>query len=138
MITTDILPGRVEMRAYGTLTLSDCKAFEALSDHQLARSAEPLDMMIDLRSMTDCSFDVALEELRFVRHHSLTLRRVAVLTDDQMVTWNAWLSQFFTEADIQVFDSERGARRWLEGEDLSTELAAEAEAEAEARTAQSR
>lgn len=137
MITTDVLADRVEMRAYGSVTLADCKVFEQISEKRVSLH-QPLDLMIDLRAMTDCSLDVTLEELRYVRAHPDDFRRIAIITDDQLVTWNAWLSQFFTEADIQVFDSERGARRWLEGEDLSTELAAEAEAEAEARTAQSR
>lgn len=113
MITTDVLPDRVEMRAYGTLTLSDCKAFEELSDYRV-RFHHPINLLIDLRSMTACSLDVAMEEWRYVRAHQSDFARIAVLSDDQLVTWNAWLSQFFTEADIRVFQTERAARRWLD------------------------
>lgn len=121
MITTDVLPDRVEMRAYGIVTLSDCKAFELISNAH-AEQHRPLDLLIDLRAMAECSLDVALEELRYVRAHRADFRRIAVLTDDQMVTWSAWLSQFFTEADIRVFQTERAARRWLEGDNLLEDL----------------
>lgn len=124
MITTDVLPDRVEMRAYGSVSLADCKAFEQLSERRAARQ-QPLDLLIDLRAMTDCSVDATLEEWRFIRAHPTDFRRIAIVTDDQLVTWNAWLSQFFTEADIEVFDGERAARRWLEGEDDSPEAAEE-------------
>lgn len=117
MITTDVLPDRVEMRAYGIVTLSDCKAFEQISDTH-AEQHQPLDLLIDLRAMAECSLDVAFEELRYVRTHRADFRRIAMLTDDQLVTWSAWLSQFFTEADIRVFPTERAARRWLEGDSL--------------------
>ncbi|MDQ7988315.1 MAG: STAS/SEC14 domain-containing protein [Candidatus Dactylopiibacterium sp.] len=129
MITTDVLPDRVEMRAYGSLTLADCKTFEDISDRQLQSQHRPMDLFIDLRSMTECSFDVAVEELRFVRQHRGDFNRVAVLTDDQLVTWSVWLSQFFTAADMRIFDTERAARRWLDGVDL---LEDEADAEAAA------
>lgn len=120
MITTDVLTDRVEMRAYGIVTLSDCKTFEQISDRRIDLQ-QPLDLLIDLRAMTECSLDVALEELRYVRAHRSDFRRMAVLTDDQMVTWSAWLSQFFTEADIRVFRTERAARRWLDGDSMFEE-----------------
>lgn len=116
MITTDVMPERVEMRAYGTVTLADCKAFEEVSDYRV-RFSRPIDLLLDLRSMTGYSLDVALEEWRYVRAHTGDFRKVALLTDDQIVTWGAWLSQFFTDADIRIFETERAARRWLDGED---------------------
>lgn len=117
MITTDVRQDRVEIRAYGRLTLSDCQTFEQLSDYRV-RFSGPIDLLLDLRSMTGYSLDVALEEWRYLRAHNTSIRRIALVTDDQFVTWGAWFSQFFTQADIRVFDSEHGARRWLEGEDL--------------------
>ncbi|MEN3112509.1 STAS/SEC14 domain-containing protein [Uliginosibacterium paludis] len=117
MITTDVLPDRVEMRAYGIVTLSDCKTFEQISDRRVEMH-QPLDLLVDLRAMTECSLEVALEELRYVRAHRADFRRMAVLTDDQMVTWSAWLTQFFSEADIRVFQTERAARRWLDGDSV--------------------
>ena len=117
MITTDVSPERVEMRAYGTVTLSDCKAFEEASSYRVLFN-RPIDLLFDLRSMTGYSLDVALEEWRYVRAHPTDFRKVALLTDDQFVTWGAWFSQFFTDADIRIFETERSARRWLDGDSL--------------------
>lgn len=122
MITTDVLPDRVEMRAYGTLTLADCKAFEELSDYRV-RFSRPIDLLIDLRSMTGCSLDVAMEEWRYVRAHQDDFSKIALLTDDQVVSWSAWLSQFFTEADIRIFESERAARHWLDEDSQIEDIA---------------
>jgi hypothetical protein len=121
MITTDITPARVEMRAYGRLTLADCKVFEDLSNYRIHFN-RPIDLLVDLRSMTGYSLDVALAELKYVRTHTHDLNHVALITDDQFVTWGAWLSQFFTAADICVFGTERAARRWLEGEEADSTL----------------
>jgi len=120
MITTDVTPERVEMRAYGTVTLSDCKAFEDVSNYRVLFN-RPIDLLLDLRSMTSYSLDVALEEWRYARAHRSDFRRVAVLTDDQFVTWGAWLWQFFVDADIRIFETERAARRWLDGNSLLEE-----------------
>lgn len=120
MITTDVLPERVEMRAYGTLTLSDCKTFEDASNYRVMFN-RPINLLVDLRSMTGYSLDVAVEEWRYLRRHTHDFNRVALLTTDQFVTWGAWLSQFFTEADIRIFDSEHAARRWLVGESQEDE-----------------
>jgi hypothetical protein len=32
------------------------------------------------------------------------------------VTWSAWLSQTFVNADVEVFDSAEAARLWLDQE----------------------
>ena len=116
MITTEVLPGRVEMHAYGTLTLSDCKTFESLSDYRI-RFHHPIDLLIDLRSMTGCSLDVTLEEWRYVRAHRNDFNKIALLSDDQWVNWSAWITQCLTDADIRIFSSERAARRWLDDEE---------------------
>jgi hypothetical protein len=117
MITTDLMPERVEMRAYGKMTLADCKAFEEASDYRV-RFNGPIDLLFDLRSMTGYSLDVAIEEWRYVRAHTSDFRKIALLTDDQFVTWGAWLSQFFTDADIRIFQTERAARHWLDNDSL--------------------
>jgi hypothetical protein len=36
-----------------------------------------------------------------------------VLTEDQWLTWSAWVSQLFVTADVRVFDDEDEARAWL-------------------------
>lgn len=113
MLTTDLLPKRIEMRAFGTLTLDDFKAFEEDSNYR-SQVTGPIDVLLDLRNMLSCSIDAALEELRYVRAHPADFRRVAVITSDQIVTWSTWLAQFFVDAEIQVFDTEEAAQEWLE------------------------
>jgi hypothetical protein len=120
MITTDVMPERVEMRAYGTVTLADCKLFEDASDYRVLFN-RPIDLLVDLRSMTGYSLDVALKEWHYLRTHRADFRKLALLTDDQLLTWVAWFTQFFTNADIRIFDSEDEAKRWLEGEPLPEE-----------------
>jgi len=120
MITTDVMPERVEMRAYGTVTLADCKTFEDASDYRVLFN-RPIDLLIDLRSMTNYSLDVAFKEWRYLRTHRGDFRKVALLTDNQFLTWVAWFSQFFTNADIRIFDSEHDARGWLAGEEMLPE-----------------
>ena len=38
----------------------------------------------------------------------------AVVTDSQWVTWSAWLSQTFVNADVEVFPTAEEAEAWLE------------------------
>lgn len=114
MLTTDVLPNRIEMRAFGTLTVADFKAFEEEGDYRVLFKG-PIDVLLDLRNMLSCSIDAALEELRYARAHPSDFRRVAVLTTDQVVTWSAWLAQFFVDANIRTFSDESDAKAWLEG-----------------------
>jgi hypothetical protein len=71
--------------------------------------------------MTGYSLDVAFKEWHYLRTHRADFRKLALLTDDQLLTWVAWFTQFFTNADIRIFDSEDEAKRWLEGEPLPEE-----------------
>ena len=70
-------------------------------------------LLFDLRQMADFTLDMAWEEIKFSRAHSHDFGKIAVLTDSQWVTWSAWLSQIFVDADLQVFDDEQEARSWL-------------------------
>ena len=71
-----------------------------------------------LRPAPDGGFtlDVAWEEIKFSRQHAGDFRRIAVLTDDQWLTWSAWVSQLFVTAEVWVFDDEDEARAWLAAE----------------------
>jgi hypothetical protein len=37
-----------------------------------------------------------------------------VVTDSQWVTWSAWISQTFVNADVEVFDNADDAKAWLD------------------------
>ena len=114
MITIDHKGNLLEIAVLGEFTLADFKEFE-----DLVRARTPnqgvLNLFFDLRQMADFTLDVAWEEIQFSRQHPHDFGRVAVLTDSQWVTWSAWLSQAFVDADIAVFADETEARAWLEG-----------------------
>lgn len=119
MITTEIFNDRIELRVLGELTLADFKALEEMSAYRV-RFNGPIDLMLDLSGMLQSSVDVALEQLNFVRSHPADFGRVAIVTQSEWVTWASWLAQFFSLADIRVFQDDEGARLWL-SESLASE-----------------
>ena len=113
MITTDTVRDRVEMRAYGQLTLSDVKALEGLSESKL-REAGKLDLLIDLRHLGASSLDAIIEELRFAHKHATDFRKIAIVSESEFVNWGACVPGIFVDAEVCTFDSENNARAWLD------------------------
>lgn len=117
MITKDHQGNLVTVVVLGEFTLADYKEFEELVRYKI-KFEGPVDLFFDLRQMADFTLDVAWEELKFSRAHAQDFRRIAVLTDSQWITWSAWLSQIFVDADVRVFSNadagdEALARAWL-------------------------
>ncbi|MDR2238828.1 MAG: STAS/SEC14 domain-containing protein [Zoogloeaceae bacterium] len=112
MIVTDHKDNLVTVTVYGELTLSDYKEFEALVNDKV-KSGGTVNLLCDLRQMAAFTLDVAWEDIKFERAHSHDFGKIAVLTDSQWVTWSAWLSQAFVDADLRVFRDEQEARDWL-------------------------
>ncbi|MBZ0143346.1 MAG: STAS/SEC14 domain-containing protein [Rhodocyclaceae bacterium] len=112
MIVTDHKESLVTVAVYGEFTLGDYKEFEELVNFKVKFEGE-VNLLFDLRQMADFTLDMAWEEIKFARAHSHDFGRIAVLTDSQWVTWSAWLSQIFVDADMQVFQDEQEARDWL-------------------------
>ena len=112
MIVTDHKDKLVTVTVYGEFTLADYREFEALVNFKV-KFEGPVNLLFDLRQMADFTLDMAWEEIKFSRAHSHDFGKIAVLTDSQWVTWSAWLSQIFVDADLQVFDDEQEARSWL-------------------------
>ena len=112
MIVIDQQPQRVSVSVFGEFTLADYREFEEVVNFKV-RFEGPVDLYFDLSQMADLTIDVAWEEIKFSRAHSHDFGKIAVLTDSQWVTWSAWLSQIFVDADLQVFDDEQEARSWL-------------------------
>jgi hypothetical protein len=112
MITTDVFADRLELHAYGRLTLDECREFEHLSDYRI-RFNGPLDLLLDLRQLESCSLDALIEQVRYGRQHAHDFSRIAILSDSSIVAWMAMLSQVFVDADVHVFDDEGIAREWL-------------------------
>ena len=113
MIVIQHQSNRVNVNVYGEFTLADFKEFEDMVNYKV-KFEGPVDLFFDLSQMADFTLDVALEEIKFSRAHADDFRRVAVVTDSQWVTWSAWLSQTFVNADVEVFDNAGKARQWLD------------------------
>ena len=113
MIVTDHQPHRVSVTAYGEFTIADYREFEQLVNYKV-RFEGPVDLLFDFRQMADYTLDVVWEELRFSREHPHDFQRIAVVTDSQWVTWSAWLSQIFVDAEMRVFPDLDPAQAWLD------------------------
>jgi hypothetical protein len=113
MIVIDHKPHRVSVSVFGEFTLADYKEFEEVVNYKV-KFEGPVDLFFDLSQMADLTIDVAWEEIKFSRAHPDDFKRVAVVTDSQWVTWSAWLSQTFVNADVEVFDDAEEARSWLD------------------------
>ena len=113
MISTESTDKLVSLVVFGEFTLADYKEFEDVVNYRI-QFGGPVDLLFDLRQMAGFTLDVAWEEIKFSRQHANDFRRVAVVTDSQWVTWSAWLSQTFVEADVEVFDTAAAASEWLD------------------------
>ena len=113
MIVIDHQPSRVGVSVFGEFTLADYKEFEEVVNFKV-KFEGPVDLYFDLSQMADLTIDVAWEEIKFSRAHSHDFGKIAVLTDSQWVTWSAWLSQTFVNADVEVFDNTEEAKSWLD------------------------
>ena len=112
MIAIDHQEHLITVTVLGEFTLADFKEFEELVNFKVKFEGS-VNLLFDLREMADYTVDMALEEIRFSRAHSVEFARVAVITESQWVAWSAWISQVFVAADLRVFADEAGARAWL-------------------------
>ena len=112
MISTESTDKLVSLVVFGEFTLADYKEFEDVVNYHIQFEGQ-VDLLFDLRQMVGFTLDVAWEEIKFSRQHAGDFRRIAVLTEDQWLTWSAWVSQLFVSAEVRVFDDEDAARAWL-------------------------
>ncbi|MBS4020352.1 MAG: STAS/SEC14 domain-containing protein [Dechloromonas sp.] len=115
MIVIDHKGHRVNVAVFGEFTLADYREFEEVVNYKI-KFEGPVDLFFDLTKMGTLTLDVAWEEVKFSRAHANDFNRVAVVTDSEWVTWSAWISQTFVNADVQVFDDAAAADEWLENE----------------------
>ena len=113
MITIDHNDQHIYITVFGEFTLADYKEFEELVEYTV-KFRGPINLLVDLREMLDFTVDVAWEDIKFSRQHRRDFKRIAVLTDSQWITWSAWITQLFVEAQVLVFDDEAEARAWVE------------------------
>jgi hypothetical protein len=113
MITLKNEPQNVVIAAVlGEFNLADFKEFEEHAQYVLKFKGKAK-LLLDLRDMLGFTLDVAWQEIRFTRQHPTDFDKIAVVTDDQWLTWSAWLSRIFTEANVQVFDDYDAALAWI-------------------------
>ena len=115
MITIEQTDNLVNVAVLGEFTLADFKTFEEQSLYKL-KSTGQVNLLFDLRAMIDYTVDVAWEEIKFFsREHNHDFSKIAVVTDDQWITWQAWISRIFIDADIEVFNDYDEALAWVQG-----------------------
>lgn len=113
MITIEQTGSLVNVAVMGEFTLQDFKQFEESALAKL-KSHLPVNLMFDLRAMINYTVDVAWEEIKFFnREHQHDFNKIAVVTDDKWITWQAWLSRIFVDADIRVFSDYKEAHAWV-------------------------
>jgi hypothetical protein len=114
MITIEQTENLVNIAVMGEFTIADFKAFEEQSLYKL-KTPGAVNLLFDLRAMINYTVDVAWEEIKFFsREHNHDFNKIAVVTDDQWITWQAWLSRIFVDADIQVFTGYEDAKAWVQ------------------------
>lgn len=113
MITIEQSGNLLNVAVLGEFTLADFKQFEELALPKLQTPAT-VNLLFDLRAMINYSIDVAWEEIVFFgREHPHDFAKIAVVTSDQWLTWQAWLSRLFVDADIRVFSDYKEAHFWV-------------------------
>lgn len=112
MIVIEKESKQLNATVYAEFTLADYLEFES-AVNELLQAGGQVDLLFDLREMADFTLDVAWEDIVFARAHANDFRRIAVLTESQWVTWSAWLTQIFVDAETCVFSDELEARDWL-------------------------
>jgi hypothetical protein len=114
MITIEQTDNLVNIAVLGEFTIADFKEFEEQSLYKL-KSSGTLNLLFDLRAMLGYTVDVAWEEIKFFsREHNHDFSKIAVVTDNQWITWQSLLSRLFVDADIQVFTDYDTAKAWTQ------------------------
>ena len=113
MITIEHKGDLLNIAVLGEFNLADFKQFEEFALKKL-QTPGPVNLLFDLRAMLSYTLDVAWEEIKFFnREHQHDFSKIAVVTDDQWITWQAWLSRLFIDADIRVFSNYAEAKSWV-------------------------
>ena len=113
MITIEQTGNLLNVAVLGDFNVADFKQFEENAMYKL-KTADSVNLIFDLRAMISYTLDVAWEEIKFFnREHPHDFNKIAVVTDDQWITWQAWISRIFVDADIRVFSDYEAAKSWM-------------------------
>ncbi|WP_028453775.1 STAS/SEC14 domain-containing protein [Chitinilyticum aquatile] len=112
MITVSHEDGHILAVVLGEFTVQDFRQFEEEALYDIRQQGKAR-MIMDLTGMAAYTIDMAVEEIRFLKQHRQQFERVAIVSDDQWVTWSVWLNRMMTESEIEVFDDVADARSWI-------------------------
>jgi len=113
MITIEQTANLINIAVMGEFTIADFKEFEEDALYKL-KAPGTINLLFDLRGMVGYTPDVIWEEIKFFnRAHQHVFSSIAVVTDDRWLTWQAWLSRLFVDANICVFKDYDEARTWV-------------------------
>jgi hypothetical protein len=113
MINIEESGNLLNIAVMGEFTFDDFTQFENLALDKL-RAGRKISLLFDLRAMINYSVDVVWEEIKFFgRDHNHDFGKIAVITDDQWLTWQTWLSRLFVDSDIRVFKDYKEGHFWV-------------------------
>ncbi|MDR2189425.1 MAG: STAS/SEC14 domain-containing protein [Azonexus sp.] len=115
MIVVDHQANRVTVAVFGEFALADYREFEEMVNYTVHFEGT-VDLLFDLSKMSGFTIDVAWEDLKFVRAHTRDFRRTALVTDNQWISWSAWISRVFADTELAVFPDREAATAWLDEE----------------------
>ena len=114
MITIEQTEKLVNVAVLGEFTIADFKTFEEQTLYKLKSPGE-LNLLFDLRAMVSYTLDVAWEDFKFFRReHNHDFSKIAIVTDNQWLTWEALLSRAFIDADLRAFSDYEKAKAWVQ------------------------
>ena len=114
MITIEQTEKLVNVAVLGEFTIADFKTFEEQTLYKLKSPGE-LNLLFDLRAMVSYTLDVAWEDFKFFRReHNHDFTKIAIVTDNQWLTWEALLSRAFIDADLRAFSDYEEAKAWVQ------------------------
>ena len=112
MIAIEYLENLVTLTVLGEFTLADFKEFEDVVLDKVKVSGQ-VRLLVNLREMAGFTLDMAWEEVKFSRAHGTDFSRIAIVTDNEWVTWSAWLQRLFVRSEISTEHDIEDARAWL-------------------------
>lgn len=115
MITVSHEDGYILALVLGEFTVQDFRRFEEEALYDIRQQGKAK-LVFDLTGMAAYTIDMAVEEIRFLKAHRQQFERVAIVSDDQWVTWSVWLNRMLTESEIEVFEDLAEAKSWIASE----------------------
>ena len=115
MITIDHQNNLLKINIFGELTLDDYRELEE-SIVKTLKSGEKIRLLFDLTMMSGFTVDVAWEDVKFVGAHTHDFERIAIVSNDQWLSWASWINAAFTDAQIQIFDNASEAMSWIQSD----------------------